>query len=232
MILRAPTIAMLALIVANFAMMGVATAQYPPFFDQPGALTYVLESATVLLAYAIAAVWVGRSKAADWDAILKRAILFGIFGGTLEALNIAIENGIPVAIHSPAVPIAVMLLAFASWGVAGFRAARSLHSVRGGVLTAISSAAVCMLIAVCAGFLIEFFAAKPAPESIVTWGEFKRSAWTDPRAFAIANTMDSAFTHLLAAPPVALLLGAAVSYLAQLTASKEIPTTPAPRPGS
>src|SRR6202035_4350537 len=210
-------------------MMGVAIAQYPPFFDQPGALTYVLESATLLLAYAVAVVWVGRSKAADWDAILRRAILFGIFGGTLEALNIAIENGIPVAIHSPAVPIAFMLLVFAPWGVAGFRATRSVHSVRAGVLTAVSSAAVCMLIAVCAGFLIEFFAAKPAPAYVVTWGEFKRSGWTDPRAFAIANTMDSAFTHLLAAPPVALLLGAVASYLTQSSAAKGIPTAPAGR---
>ena len=218
---------MLALIVANLTMMGVAIVHYPPFFDQPGALLYVLEPATVLLAYAIAAVWVGRSKDASWAAILRRAILFGLFGGTLEALNIAIENGIPVAIHSPAVPIAFMLLVFASWGVAGFRAARSLYSVRAGVLTAVSSAAVCMLIAVCAGFLIEFFAAKPAPESIVTWGEFKRSGWTDPRAFAIANTMDSAFTHLLAAPAVALLLGTAASYLAQSSSPKEIPTAPA-----
>lgn len=223
---------MLALIVADLTMMGVAIAHYPPFFGQPGALTYVLEPATVLLAYAVAAVWVGRSKAPDWDAIRRRAILFGLIGGILEALNIAIENGVPVAIHSPVVPIGFMLLVFASWGVVGFRAARSLHSVRAGVLTAVSSAAVCMLIAVCAGFLIEFFAAKPAPESVLTWGEFKRSGWTDPRAFGIANTMDSAFTHLLAAPPVALLLGGLASLLAQLTASKEIPTTPAPRPGS
>jgi hypothetical protein len=223
---------MLALIVANLTMMGLAIAQYPPFFDQPGPLTYVLESGTVLLAYAVAVVWVGRSKDAGWDAILKRAILFGIFGGTLEALNIAIENGIPVAIHSPAVPIGFMLLVFSSWGVAGFRATRSLRSVRAGVLTALSSGAVCMLIAVCAGFLIEFFAAKPAPAYVATWGEFTRSGWTDPRAFAIANTMDSAFTHLLAAPPVALVLGGLASLLAQLTASKEIPTTPAPRPGS
>jgi hypothetical protein len=224
-ILRPVTIVVLALIVANLAMMGVAIAHYPPFFDQPGALTYMLESATVLLAYAIAAVLVGRSKAADWDEILRRAILFGIFGGILEALNIAIENSIPAPIHAPAVPIGFMLVVFASWGVAGFRATRSLRSVRAGVLTAVSSAAVCILIAVFAGFLVEFFAAKPAPESIVTWGEFTRSGWTDPRAFAIANTMDSAFTHLLAAPPIALILGAVASYLAQSSSSQEIPTT-------
>src|ERR1700730_18209996 len=110
---------MLALIVANLAMMGVATAQYPRFFDQPGALTYVLESATVLLAYAVAAVGVGRSEDAGWDAIRRHALPFVIFGGTLEAVNIAVDSALPVAIHSPAVPIGFMLLVFASWGVAG-----------------------------------------------------------------------------------------------------------------
>jgi hypothetical protein len=38
--------------------------------------------------------------------------------------------------------------------------------------------------------------------------------------------MDSAFTHLLSAPPVALLLGAAASYLAQSNSSKEVSTSP------
>ena len=50
---------MLALIVANLAMIGVAVTQYPVFFLQPGARIDVLEPVFVLVAYAVAAVWVG-----------------------------------------------------------------------------------------------------------------------------------------------------------------------------
>jgi len=128
-ILRSPTIAMLALIVANLTMIAVAVAQYPPFFYQPGARIFVLESASVLVAYAVAAVWVGRRLGASWDAILRVATLFGILGEIAEVLNITLENVIP-AIHTPALPIAFMLVIFTSWGVAGFRAARSLNLVR------------------------------------------------------------------------------------------------------
>ena len=230
-ILRSPTIAVLAVILANLAMIAVAVAQYPPFFYQPGARIFVLESTSVLLAYAVAAVWVGRSKSASWDAILGVATLFGILGGIVEALNIVLENAIP-AIHTPAVPIAFMLVIFTSWGVAGFRAARSLNAVRAGVLAAVSSAAICMLIAVAAGFVIQFFAAKPEPAYISTWAEFKRSGWTDARAFGLANTLDSAFTHLVVAPGVALIFGGVASFLARFSPSKETSAAPVNRSGS
>jgi hypothetical protein len=224
-ILQSPTIAMLALILANLTMIAVAIAQYPAFFYQPGARIVVLESTSVLVAYAAAAVWVGRRQGASWDAIRRLATLFGIFGGIAEALNIALENGIR-AIHIPALPIAFMLVIFTSWGIAGFRAARSLNSVRTGVLTAVSSAAICVLIAVAAGFVIEFFVARPEPAYISTWPEFKRSGWTDARAFGLANTLDSAFTHLLVAPGVALVFGGVASFLGQSNSSKETSAEP------
>src|ERR1700738_965218 len=212
---------MLALIIANLAMIGVAVAQYSQFFLQPGAHIIVLGSVSALIAYTIAAVWVGRTRGPDWDAIVRRATLFGVLGGTGEALNIAIENGILRAIHIPALPLVFMLTIFASWGVASFRAARGRNSVRAGLLTAIASAAICMLIGVAAGFVIEFFGARPDPAYVATWGEFKRSGWTDARAFGLANTLDSGFTHLVIAPIVALVVGGLGSLLARIAYSKE-----------
>src|SRR5262249_30684949 len=139
---------------------------------------------------------------------------FGLLGSVIEILNVAIENGFPYSIGAPAFPVVIMLVLFASWGVAGFRAARALRSIQAGLLAAVSSAAICMLIAVASGFIIQFFLASPAPAYVSTWAEFKRSNWTDARAFAIANTLDSAFTHLLVAPLVALLIGLLASFLA------------------
>jgi hypothetical protein len=230
-ILRSAGIAMLALIVANLAIIGVAVTQYPAFFLQPGARIDVREPIFVLVAYAFAAVLVGRTGSPGWDAAVRTATLFGILGGTAEAFNIAIENGIPAAIHIPALLIAFMFTIFASWGVAGFRTTRSLNSSRAGVLAAVLSASICMLIAVVAGFAIQFFAARPEPSYISTWDEFKRSGWTDARAFGLANTLESAFTHLVIAPVVALVAGGVASFLAQSRSFKETSATPVGRSG-
>jgi len=54
----------------------------------------------------------------------------------------------------------------------------------------------------------DVFIAPTSPALVATWQEFKRSASTDPVAFQIANTLDSAFSQLLVAPVVAIVVGA------------------------
>ena len=71
-----------------------------------------------------------------------------------------------------------------------------------------------MLIAVAAGFLIEFFVAPPDPATVSMWAEYRRSGWTDAHAFGLANTLDSACTHLVIAPIVAMVFGSIGSLLA------------------
>ncbi len=85
-----------------------------------------------------------------------------------------------------------------------------------------------MLIAVAAGFLIQFFLIAPKPDYVSTWAEFKRSEWTDPRAFEIANTLDSGFTHFIIAPFVALIFGGGASLLARFALPGTAPVS-APR---
>jgi hypothetical protein len=89
-----------------------------------------------------------------------------------------------------------------------------------------------MLVAVTPGFVIQFFASRPEPAYISTWAEFKRSGWTDARAFGLANTLDSGFTHLVIAPIVALVFGGVASFLAQFSSSKKTSTIPVGRSGS
>jgi hypothetical protein len=141
-------------------------------------------------------------------------------GGILDVLNIAVENGIPIALHIPALTIAVMLTLFGSCAVAGFRTTRALGSTGAGVFAAVASAGFCMLVAVAGGFATQFFIHPPEPAYVSTWAEFKRSGWTDPRAFGLANTLDSALTHLVIAPNVALVFGGGASLLAQLRSGK------------
>lgn len=219
-------LALLTLVTLNIAMIALAVAGYPGFFSQPGARTFVVEPVCALAAYAVAVVWITSMRRAHWDTILGTATLFGLLGGSFEILNIGIENGIPFAVHGPVLQIGSMLALFTSWGVAGFRTARSLSSIRAGLFTAVSSAGICMLIAVSAGFCMQFFLVPPDPAYVSTWAEFTRSRWTDARAFGVANTLDAGFTHLVVAPVVAFLFGGVASSLAQFRPSKTVPIAP------
>jgi hypothetical protein len=129
-------------------------------------------------------------------------------------MNIGVENAAPAAAHGPAVSIGFMAIIFLLWGIGGARTVRSGESIRAGMATAVLSAGICMLIAVAAGFMIEFFIAPPDPVAVSGWAEFRRSGWTDAHAFGIANTLDSGFTHLIIAPIVAMIFGGVGSLLA------------------
>ena len=213
--------ALLVLTVLNLGMIAVGVSRYPALLSQPGARTFVAEPIGVLVVYAIAVVCIAKTHGTYW--ILRTAVIFGLLAGTFEIINIGIENGIPFAVRGPALQIVTMFSIFTSWGIAGFRTARSLASIRAGLLAAVCSAGICMLIAVAAGFFIQFFLAPPRPEYVSRWSEFKRSGWTDPHAFGIANTLDSGFTHLIIAPVVALVLGGVASLLARLALSRTPP---------
>ena len=217
-ILRRPFLlfALLALIAINIAMAAVGVARHPAFFGHPGARALVLELICVLLAYAVVVLFLARTHGRYWNSILRAAMIFGILTGAFEAVNIGIENDIPLAVHSPVLPIGFMLVMFTTWGIAGFRSACSLRSIRAGLLAAGFSAGICMLIGVAVGFSVELFLAPPEPTYVSTWAEFRRSGWADPRAFGAANTLDSGLTHLVVAPIVGLFFGALASLLAQL----------------
>jgi len=216
MLLRRGTVvfALIALAAANVAMLFIAVTRYRRFFAQPGAEVAVLEPVVVLAIYAGIFIWIGRTRRIDFDKIVSSAAFYGVCGGILEVLNIGVENGMP-SLAVPAVTVGAMLVLFGSWAVAGFRTARALDSIGAGVVAAVLSAGICMVIGVAGGFAIEFFIKPPEPAYVATWAEFKRSGWTDAQAFSLANTLDSALTHLLIAPVVALILGGGASLLAQ-----------------
>jgi len=216
---KALAFGLLTLVAISLAMAIVAVARYPAFFLQRGARVFLSEPIFALLVYVVGIVLVSRSRGPYWDAVLKTAIPFGFLTGIIEIVNIGIENGIPFRASGPGVATGFMILVFTLWGVAGFRTARSFRSSGAGVLAAVSSACICMLIAVVAGFAVEFFLAPPDPVGVSTWAEFKRSGWTDPRAFGLANTLDSGFTHLVVAPIVATLFGGLGTLLAQFKSS-------------
>jgi hypothetical protein len=211
---------LLSLIISALGMIAGSVAQYPRLLSQPGARTFVWEPACALVAYAVSIILIGMARRAYWFPIQRNAIRFGILTGCLEILNLVIENGFFFGLRSAAVQIGFMLSIFVLWGVAAWRVAGELKSICAGLFAAVTTAGICMLIGVPAGFMMEFFLAPPSSAYVSTWAEFRRSGWTDAHAFGIANTLDSGFTHLVMAPIVALLFGVLGALLARFTPSK------------
>jgi hypothetical protein len=201
---RANKFILLALILVTCILVIVRLSEYRAYFAQHNASSYVVQLFAIFAAYVIAILWVGRLKGIFWASIFRVAMILGLVSGLMEILTIASENDI-LAFRVP--QLLGILSVFATWAVAGFWATLTLKSIKAGLLTSVASAAVCMLIGVAGGVSVEMFVAPTNPLIVATWQEFKRSAWTDPAAFQIANTLDSAFGHLLIAPVVAMIFG-------------------------
>jgi hypothetical protein len=195
--------------------------QYPPFWAQRGAWTYVCEPVAALLVYSGMVVWLSERRGAWWDKILLTAAAFGVAAAAVDLVGLIIEDGLLFHVRGPVMQIAMMLALFTLWGIAGSRAARALGSVRAGLLAAVLSAGVCMMIAVAAALIVQLFLVRPSLADVATWGEFKRSGWSNPRAFAIANTLDSGFTHFVIAPVIAAITGGVGSLLGRYSSTPD-----------
>ncbi len=200
------------LIAACLALATLAVIRYPPYWTQPAAARFVAEPLSFLIAYGLCLLILTGHQPPP--VVARIAAATGLLTGGLAILNVTLENLAPARWTGPTISIAFMLLPFLLWTIAAVLATQQTGAIRNGLLTAVLSAALCMTVAVATGFLVELFLRPPSTASLATWPEFLRSHWTDPRAFAIANSFDSAFTHLLFGPITAALFGSIASALA------------------
>lgn len=206
-------IALLFLAGLDFALAVLGISRYPALFRQHGSHPFVVELVSALLLYAGAAAMLLRQRNPMWRTVSYYAAIFGCITGSLEVLSIATETWFPAWERSGLLSVGVMVTLFLLWGIAASLAAHRTGSIKSGLWTAVTTAALCMLVAVAAGFVVEFFLVTPDVAAIQTWQEFKRSGWSDAKAFGVANTLDSGFTHLLIAPLVAFLFGLGGSFI-------------------
>ena len=186
---------------------------YSPLWSQHGALTYVLEPLVLLLVYAAIAVWVTADMSSDRRRGLLQGNVLGLLTGAMWIVNLALETFANLSPVGPAATAPFLLGGFVLWGVAGFRAARSTGSMSAGILAAIWSAIICVLMTITFGLLLTYTSLPRLEHDLVTDPDFLRSHWHDVRAFAIANSFDSAFSHLLGGLIVGTVFGAAGGFL-------------------
>lgn len=198
----------------SLAMIAASIASYPPFLNLRGARTFVVEAVGLLLLY-LPLILLATRAAPLPPRLMLRATGLGALAGVLQIIHLCIERF--VSLNGPwngVVAITFMLTTFTVWAISGFLTRRSGQSVGISVWMSIWSAIVTMTLTVAVGLALELFLAPRPLESMRSWGEFTRSGWTDLHAFAIANTLDAAFSHLFIGPIVAAVVGTIGAFLA------------------
>lgn len=202
-------------------MMSTKVFFYRPLFALPGGKTFVIEAAVLLLAYAVVVFWTTDSDDPVRHSMLLATSL-GLIGGFLQIASMTQEEFMNLGPRWNGIAaFSLLFCTFMTWGIAGYRAARGTGAVRSGAMAGLWCAVITMSMAVLFGFLVEFYLAVPKPEYVMTWGEFKRSGWSDVHAFTIANTLDSAFSHLMAGPVLGIVLGGAASLIARFRLGRQ-----------
>ena len=201
---------LLTAIALSLTTVGIRVLFYRPLLAMPGGLAFVLAPMVAQLVYAVLIVWAtgnGRSR----QRVVLIATSPGLIAAAVQIVHMAAENFIRLGAPSDGiVTMGFMLATFLIWGAAGYRCARSTGSIASGTLAGSWSAIVTMSLVVAAGLVLELYWLAPKPDYVATWAEYKRSGWTDVHAFIIANTLDSALSHLTAGP----IIGAAFGGLA------------------
>jgi len=205
----------LVAVACDFALIFLRVLLYTPFLRQHNALVYILEPVILLIIYAGVAFATTINASAKRHAALRIGATVGLITGAMWIINLALET----FSHLSGIPITAPFLlgAFVLWGVAGFLATRQTGSFGLGIMAAIWAAMLCILLAITFGFVLTYTSLPTLARQMVADPDFLRSQWNDLRAFAIANSFDSAFSHLLGALIVSAVFGAIGSATAALT---------------
>jgi len=186
----------------------VALAAEGSVLAKPGGPRYLLLPLVVLVIYAVAALHLITRADAGATTVLEVGGCLGALTGAMWVISLGVETFAGLSGWANVAATAPMLLGgFALWGLAGGIACRRSHSIGVGIFAAVSAAMMCVAITVAFGFALGLTALPRLEHNIDGSPEFMASHWGDLHAFAIANTLDAALTHLLVAPIVAALTG-------------------------
>lgn len=199
----------------SLAIIAASISSYPQFLNLRGATTFVVEAAGLLLLYLPLVLLATRATLLP-PQVLFRATGLGTLAVVFQIIHLCIERFISLGgPWNGAVAITFMLATFAVWAISGFLTRRSGQSIGVSIWMSIWSAIVTMSLTVATGLALELFLAPRPLESMRSWGEFTRSGWTDLHAFAIANTLDAASSHLFIGPIIAAVVGTIGTFLAR-----------------
>ncbi len=196
----------LCFVALNLALVVARVLLYTPLLAQRNATFFVLEPVVLLLIYAAIALAMTAKRGERWHTVLRTGTIIGLITGAMWIINLSLET---FSRFSGILATAPFLLgAFVLWGVAGGIGAWRTGAALSGIAVAIMAAMICVLITVAYGFLLTYTSLPRLERDLASSPDFLRSGWDDLRAFAIANTFDSGFSHLLGALIISAIFGA------------------------
>ena len=195
-------------IVVDAAMIAIRVSSYHELLAMPGSVPFIVKPFVVLVLYLAAVIWMTSQVSGNRAVALSVGTSFGVLTAAVQIVHLCIESFVTTeGSLTGIIALVFMLGTFLPWGVAGYVTGRRGAPVSSATMACIWAAIVCMLIL--AGFgLALTFASIPSASYVSTWSEFRSSGWTDATAFGIANTFDSAYSHLLFGPIVGAITGA------------------------
>ena len=198
----------------DLVLIVVRVLLYTPFLGQQGALIFLIEPVVLLLVYGSIVVFATTNLDPDRLIALRQGAVVGLITGTMWVVNLALETFADLSGSANLLATAPFLLgAFVLWGVAGGRVVWQSGSLGGGILAAVWAGMVCVLITITFGFLLTYTSLPRLEQMLATDPDFIRSHWADLRAFAIANSFDSAFSHLLGTLLIGTIIGVSGSLV-------------------
>jgi hypothetical protein len=197
-------VVLLGLLLVALLLLGARAALSPSFWQQPGALVYLFEPLALLVCYGALVLLFTRSDRNEQRQAIAVGMVVGLLSAFLWLINLSLETFTTVGDSWGILTTAPFLLGgFLLWGIAGLVGAWKTQRFVYGLVAAIWSAMVCALLTVIYGWVLLFVALPRLAEMMVGNPDFARSQWTDATIFAIANSFDAGFSHLLGA----LLIG-------------------------
>ena len=197
----------LAAIVVNVALIAIRALSYGQLLAMPGSAPFIVKPLIVLAVYFAVVMWM-TSVSGDRAVALSIGTSFGLVTAAVQIIHLFIESFVPTEeLVTGITALVFMVGTFLLWAVAGYVTGRRGGSVAAAATAGSWAAIVCMLILVAVGLALTFVPV-PSASYVSMWSEFRESGWNDATAFGIANTFDSAYSHLVVGPIVGAITGA------------------------
>jgi len=188
-------------------LIGYGMLRYPRIVSEAGVLS-LLTPAFILLLYGVAAIWVTHQPNQASSGAVKSGTVFGLVVGITFIITISVENfaGLSGQVSTLST-LSFMLLIFLIFAFAGWHGTKQSSQLSLGILASVWSAMIGVVIALLFGFTINFLFTQRLEQNLQASAEYLRSGSHDLETFTFWNTLDSASSHLLEAPIIAVVVG-------------------------
>ena len=196
----------LAIIIIGL-LIGYGILRYPHIISEAGIST-LLTPAFMLLVYGVVTVWITHQPTEASSYALKSGTWFGLAIGVIFIVTISMENFVDLSQQIVTISTFCFMLAiFLVFAYAGWHSTKKSNRLSLGILASVWSAMIGVIIAILFGIIINLLFTQRLEQNLQASAEYLRSGSHDLETFTFWNTLDSASSHLLEVPIIAIVLG-------------------------